>query len=144
MKKYVRNVNPCAFLLVLCCFLLFGGCMNAAKQNPYATSQQAMKTGAMNVNDLSGVWFCKVDTGSKVEISFNGDKYNIKIDGVDNNRGTFSIQEVGNNKYITFNINEKFDEKIDWKRQHILFSLDGGNLVLNGRSYKGTYKKILK
>ena len=144
MRKYARNINPCAFILVICCFLLLGGCMNAATKNPQATSQQAIKTETMNVNDLAGVWFCKLETGRNVEISFNGNKYNIKIDGVDNNRGIFSLQKVNNNKIISFEVQEKFDEKIDWKRQHVRFSFDDGNFILEGGSHKGTYTKRLK
>jgi len=144
MKKYVRNVNPCAFILVLSCFLLLGGCINTATQKPSAASPQAIKIESVNVNDLSGIWFCKLDTGSNVEISFKENQYNIKIDGVDNNRGIFSLQKVNNNHYITFNIHEKSDEKIDWKRLHLLYRLEEGNFILEGTPYKGTYTKRLK
>jgi hypothetical protein len=140
MKKYVRNVNPCAFILVLCCLLLLGGCINAATQKPSAASPQVVK---IDVNVLSGIWFCKLDTGRKVEISFKENQYNIKIDGVDNHRGAFSLQKANNNHYITFEVQEKFDETIDWKRQHVLYSLEDENLILRG-GYKGTYTKRSK
>ena len=95
----------------------------------------------IDVSELSGIWVCKTETGRNVEISLVGNNYSITVDGVANNRGTFSLQKVNDNSFIIFAIQEKFDATIDWKRLFVRYNTDGGNLMLEGSAYKGTYTK---
>jgi hypothetical protein len=95
----------------------------------------------IDVNELSGIWVCKTHDGSNVEISLNENNYAIAIDGVANNNGIFSLQKANQNNFIIFEMREKFDTTIDWKRLFIRYSIGGGNLILEGSVYKGTYTK---
>jgi hypothetical protein len=113
-----------AFLVLIGC----AGSPNAAS-NPDTT------------NDISGIWFCELETGEIVEISFDGNNYAIKINGVNNNRGVFTLSKVNTYDYIIFEIQERFDINIEWKRMTVRYRIEDGNFILEGNEYRGTYTK---
>ena len=131
MKKHACNVSQYTFLCVLCCFLLLGGYV--------AVNPTTVET--FDASGLAGVWVGKSETGDNIEISLTGDEYNIKVNGVDNNRGTFSIQKTTNNIFIAFIIHERFDAKINWIWKAIRYHTEAGNLILESSEYKGTYTR---
>jgi hypothetical protein len=51
-----------------------------------------------------------------VEISFEGNNYAIKINDVNSNRGIFTLSRVNVYDYIIFEIQERFDNNIEWRR----------------------------
>lgn len=118
--------------------------MSGGTQAPYAGSTPAIKVEPLDVGELSGVWVCKQESGTSVEITFTGDKYTLKVNGADNHSGVFSLRKVNDNRYVIFTILEKFDESIEWKRLHIRYAVEDEKFVLQGDTYGGTYTNISK
>jgi hypothetical protein len=100
-------------------------------------------------NDLLGTWYCTFPNKQTMEISLSGDNYNIKIDGVDNNRGVFTLTKKYGQDYIVFNIKELINERNRWEKSRFFtsphmdysYKMENGNLRLFGGAYAGLYTK---
>jgi len=126
---FSRNILGIAVLLIL-----FGGCVGGAGN---VKSDVSPAKGI----DLSGTWRSKLSTGANVEILFAGNTYNIKVDGVDNNKGTFSLMKANVYDYIRFEIKENIDKNSNLSATTVRYKIEDGDLVIEGGTYKGTYKK---
>jgi hypothetical protein len=100
-------------------------------------------------NELLGTWFCKLSTGETMEISLRGNNYSIKIDDVDNNKGTFILTRRYGHDYIVFNIKEFINKRNRWEKVSFLtspqmnysYKIENGNWQLIGGVYAGVYTK---
>ena len=99
-------------------------------------------------SDILGTWFCTLSSGENMEISLNGNAYNIKINGVDNNRGKFKFTKRYGQDHIIFRVGELINAQNKWVKTGLLrvempyqYKLENGELTLIGGVYKGTYTK---